>query len=501
MMLALLLGACGSSTTPTTASTTAPIGSTTVAATTAASTTSAATTASSGTSVAATTAVSSAAAATPIASADSSLKTEIRIADGLRQNETALLKSQIDAFKKAYPNVKVTSVHYNPQELGELIKAGAGTAQVPDLIIAPSDYVTDWTIESKALQPADKIFDASLLKGYAPNALGASQLGEVQWGVPYNYGNVAVLLYNTKLVATPPTTTDQMIQIAKDLRDKPADAKKREQVFGMALDLNQPIWFAAFLGGFGGSLMDANNQPTLNTPEMVKTLQFYQSLINKDKVATPQLEFGDNQMVYAFRDGRLGMMVANDWNISDYGSPAKGKLAAKLAAPTPTAAASPSPAASGLGITPGANDYSDKFELGVARLPNVSATGKPAAPLLDNKALFIGGQTKGDQLKAAKAFVEFLAKPQQQQAMIEAGFVPTTQAALNSEDLKANPLLSGLAAQLAVAKPMPAGLEIRAVWDALLPNLQAVVAETMTPQEASRKMQQTALENIKALKS
>lgn len=488
LLLALALAACGSNTTPTTAPTatsqpTTASGSATTAATSA------------------TTVAPTAAAATPTAAAsasgDASLKVDLLIADGVLQNESQLLKSQLEAFKKLYPNVRVTSTHYNPEELGDLVKAAAGTASAPALVIAPADYTADFSA-TKAIQPADKALDPAFLKNYAPNALGASQLNGVQWGVPYTYGNVAVMLYNKKLVPAPPATTDDMVSIAQKLSANTKNEPAKEREFGLALDLNQPTWFVAWLGGFGGSVLDSNNQPTLNTPEMVKTLQFYQQLAYTDKVATPQYEFGDNQTEYAFRDGRLGMLIAGDWNIPSYGGAQPKK--AKNANPAPSPSVAPTGQAS-IEVTPGANDYADKFELAVAPLPKVAATGKYPAPLINNKTIFFGAQLKGDQLKAAQAFVQFLASSEQQQAMAGKGLVPTTQAALNSEAVKGNPILSGLADQLAIAKPQPAAIEMRAIWDAILPNLQAITADTMKPQDAARKMQEMALENIKALKS
>jgi len=498
-LLTLSLAACGSNST----STSAPQAATTAAATVAAPTTASATTAAATTTLAttqvATTVATTAPATTAVVTGDTSLKSDLVIADGLRQNEIALLKSQIATFQKAYPNVKVTNLHYNSLELGELIKSAAGTSQMPDLIIAPSDYVADWT-QVKALQPAAKVLDQTTLDSYIPNALGASQLNGVQWGVPYNYGNVAVLLYNRKLIPNPPTTTDEMVKLAKDLTDAKGQGAK-DKDYGLALDINQPTWFVAWLGGFGGAVMDANNQPTLNTPEMVKTLQFYQDLVAKDKVASTQYEFGQNQLEYAFRDGRLGMMIAGDWSIPTFGGAKLDKPKNQALATTTPAATNPTTGPASIEVTPGANDYADKFELGVAPLPKVSATGKYPAPFINNKSIFIGAQVKADHLKAAKAFSEFLAKPEQQQDMINKAMLPTTQAALNSELIKNNPVLSGLAAQLAVAKPQPSAYEMRAIWDAILPNLQAVSAEVMKPADAAKKMQDMALQNLKLLKS
>jgi maltose-binding protein MalE len=53
--------------------------------------------------------------------------------------------------------------------------------------------------------------------------------------------------------------------------------------------------------------------------------------------------------------------------------------------------------------------------------------------------------------------------------------------------------------QLEVGRPMPIIPEMRAVWDAMRPNYQAVMAGTMTPEDAARNMQEMAERKIREI--
>ena len=127
-------------------------------------------------------------------------------------------------------------------------------------------------------------------------------------------------------------------------------------------------------------------------------------------------------------------------------------------------------------------------------MPNIDQTGKPAAPFSDSQTLFLGAQTSGDRLNAAKTFLQWLSQPAQQAAILsKTGLLPATTAFLNSEAVKGNPVWNGLYTQLENGQPQPTALTMRAVWAALRPNLESVVAGVAKPADAAKQMQQDAL--------
>ncbi len=397
-----------------------------------------------------------------VAVIDPNLKSELIIWDALPDKEASSFRDLATTFGKAYPGVKVSVLHFEGDELVYQVEEAVKSKKLPDLILASSDFVTDFNAV-KALQPADKVFDQTFLSGFADNAMGGSRVDSTQWGVPFTYSGTPVMLYNKKLVPTAPTTWDELGKVARPLYDQ------KEKKIGVAVDINEPYMLLSLLGGFGGTVLDSKNQPTLDTPQMVSALTFVDTLL-KDRTLRAESRLKDNQIDYAFRDGRLGIYLAGDWLISQYAG----------------------------AINP--SDTDAKLELGVAPLPKVDKTGQSPIPFNTSKTFFIGSQATGERLKAAKTLLEWLAKPEQQATILtKQALLPATKAFLSSEAVKSNPVWSGLLAQLELGKPQPPVIEMRAVWESLRPGLEGVVASTMKPAEAAKKMQQTALDNVAKL--
>jgi maltose-binding protein MalE len=397
-----------------------------------------------------------------VAVIDSNLKGSLVIWDGLNDKLAATLKGQVADFGKAYPGLNVTLQHFNSDDLIYSVETAVKAGTLPDLLLAPGDYAADLSA-LKALQPADKALDKTFLAGFASKALGSSRLNDSQWGVPYTYSGTTVMLYNKKLVPNPPATWDDLGKAAQPLYDT------KTKSIGLAIDVNEPFFLTSLLGGFGGAVLDSQNRPTLDTPQMVSALSYIDQLL-KDKTVRAESRLMDNQIEYAFRDGRLGFYIGPDSLISQYAN----------------------------AINPTEADA--KLDLGVAPLPKIDQTGQPAAPFSDSQSIFLGAQTGGPRLANARTFLTWLAKPDQQAAILsQASLLPATTAFLNSPAVKANPIWNGLYTQLEDGQPQPAAFEMRAVWAALRPNLEQVVAGVTKPAQAAKQMQQDALAGVAKL--
>lgn len=401
-------------------------------------------------------------AAATVSVVDPNAKGSLVIWDGLTDKMASTLKDQVASFSKAYPGIKVTLQHFDSDDLIYSVQNAAASNSLPDLMVAPGDYVADLTA-AKALQPADKALGQSFLGAYDPKALGSSQLDGAQWGIPYTFSGATVLLYNKKLAPAPPTTWTDLGKMAQPLYN--AQSKS----IGLAIDVNEPFFLTSLLGGFGGAVLDSRNQPTLNTPQMVSALTYINTLL-KDKTVRDTSRLKDNQLEYAFRDGRLGFYIGPDTLISQYSDAINASAA------------------------------DSKLDLGVAPLPNVDQTGKPAVPFSDSQTFFLGAQLGGDRLNTAKTFLNWLAEPAQQADLLsKASLLPPTTAFLSSDAVKGNPVWNGLYSELEIAQPQPAALAMRAVWAALRPNLEQVVAGTAKPAAAAQQMQQDALAGVAGL--
>ena len=92
---------------------------------------------------------------------------------------------------------------------------------------------------------------------------------------PY-YGNVTVLMYNkTNVGDAEMANLDDMLAICEQAK---ADGKLGF-IYRGDTENNTVVDFLSVLLSFGGWVIDDNNQPTVNTPEFKKAVEFYQKLI------------------------------------------------------------------------------------------------------------------------------------------------------------------------------------------------------------------------------
>jgi maltose-binding protein MalE len=82
----------------------------------------------------------------------------------------------------------------------------------------------------------------------------------------------------------------------------------------------------------------------------------------------------------------------------------------------------------------------------------------------------------------------------------ETGRLPALKALVNSEVITKDPVLNATNKAMAHGQPMPMDVEMRVVWDAIRPQLQAVMAGRVEPKKAAQIMQKDAETKIKEMK-
>jgi arabinogalactan oligomer/maltooligosaccharide transport system substrate-binding protein len=308
-----------------------------------------------------------------------------------------------------------------------------------------------WTVNSdiaplaaaEVIQPMDGLIDPAAFDAAA--AGGGTVAGKV-WGVPVTVGNHLLLLYNKTLLPSPPKTTAELQSFT---RPEGADVS-------LAINRNDPLWLIPWLHGYGGHLLDAEGRPSLNTPGMVDALKLLKDLREKSILVT-EADFATS--VSHFKIGRVAMIVDGDWSVASYAD------AAKQAG----------------------------FELGIARLPLVSQTNRPAAPFVSGAYVLLANGLPAAERDAAKGFVAYLTSPPVQARLAgDLKRIPALSVAQGGAAVQADPLRDAIVAAMANAEPLPARPEMRAIWDALLLPANLVLRGEKDPEEAAREMQAAA---------
>ncbi len=182
------------------------------------------------------------------------------------------------------------------------------------------------------------------------------------------------MIYNKHLIPTAPSTTNQMIQAAKNVT---VISSGKYVTAGVAYGLGSDggYRFVAWQAGFGGRLFAANGAPTINTNATVNALEFLNNLTTVYQVQPPALTGPGWQSL--FETGHAGIIFDGPWDIAAY--------------------------INALGVQ----------NVGVAPMPTVSQTGLRPLPFLGSIAAAVltkrSSSASNSQMWASIRFGEFLA--------------------------------------------------------------------------------------------
>jgi multiple sugar transport system substrate-binding protein len=138
-----------------------------------------------------------------------------------------------------------------------------------------------------------------------------SQVDGKTYGLPFD-GDTHVLFYNKEILArngfdTPPATWDEYLEQTKTITEnESADGVYGAAVFGQKSPLILGASFANRLAGFGGTFVDADGAPTINSPEAVAAAE---ALVDVDDYALPtpaETDFGAGNS--AWFAGKVGFI-------------------------------------------------------------------------------------------------------------------------------------------------------------------------------------------------
>ncbi len=367
----------------------------------------------------------------------------------------AALYPLVNEFMAANPNITVEVTNYGNEDLRTQFQTAALAGSAPEVIRCPNDFAGPFSVMG-ILLPSKDMFDQQYLDTLLPGAVAGGVVSGKLWGIPDSSGNHLMLIYNKKLVPTPPADSDELIKVAQSLTDEKAGT------YGLAYNTQEPFWLAPFLGGFGGWVLDdATDMPTLNTPAMVDALQFMGDLSNKYKIVPKGCDY--DTMDTMFKEGKAAMIINGDWSLSGYAGVAG-------------------------------------LDFGTAAIPKIVKTGKWPSPMTSGKYYMISADVKPGtpKFEAVKKFVEFMTGEHAQQVWLEkTKTLPSNVNVSNSPVIQSDPILKGSADQLSKGRGMPAAPHIRCFWDSARPGQQGVIAGTQTPAEAAKKMQEDADRCIK----
>ena len=379
-------------------------------------------------------------------------KTDINIWHQMLYENRKVLREVCDDYEKQNLDIRINLTYRETEELRSSFQAASMGGSGPELIYGPSDQVGPFSV-MEIIQPLDALFPQDFFNQFVDNAVVKSD--NKIWMVGDVVGNHLMLIYNKKLLSIPPMNTDQLIKIGKQMTvDRDGDGKVDQ--YGLVWNYTEPFFYVPWLGGFGEWLLTDDNHPNLNTEGNIKGFQFIKSLRDEHKIIPKECDYEIANAM--FKSGDAAMIINGDWSWGD---------------------------------------YNGVVDFGISRIPMVSETGRWPSPLVSTKGYSINANTMGDKLKHTIDLMMYLTSAEIQLYFTKRlNSQPSSKATLKSPEVVQNKLIKKSAEIINVGRPMPIIPEMRAIWDALREQYQAVLGGTISPKIAAQNSQVNALNQI-----
>jgi len=382
--------------------------------------------------------------------------TTITIWHQMQVEGRAVLDSVCKDYLLKNQGIKINTLYKETEELRTGFQTASLANAGPQIVYGPSDQVGPFS-KMEIIMPMETLFDKDSMAKYDTKSL--TYFDGHLYQIGDRIGNHLALVYNKKLVPEPPKNSDELIIMGKELT-KDIDGDNRIDIYGLVWNFTEPYFFIPFLGGFGGWVMDDKGNPTLNSPSIVEAFKFIVALRDEHKIIPQECDYDMADAL--FKEGRAGMIINGPWSWAGY---AKAGI-----------------------------------DMGIARIPFITSTGKWPSPMYSPKGYSINSNVKSDILPDVVKLIYYLTSPAVELEFTKVmGTIPSRKEAQENSLVKDNPLITSSKYQLDVCRPMPVIPELRAIWDAMKPSYQAVLGGTISPEDASKTMQEEALKKIREM--
>ena len=349
-------------------------------------------------------------------------------------NLYAQLKARADAYTAAV-GTKIDIQTVPNDDFRPRMSQAAPGGQGPDAFgPVAHDWIGEFAIQEIALPIQPGAIDTS--EDFQAVATQLTLVNGQQYAVPLQLESVA-LIYNADMVPAPPTTWDELVQMANGLNNG--------DTYGFGFPLLECYYEGAFFQGFG-SYVFAYQDGTFNTQDIglnnagaVEASKFLRDMYWTDMPDMPDVAIDRANMAPVqegmMEAGQLGMTISGPWR------------------ETPLAAAG--------------------INYGIAVLPSLP-NGQPMKPFVGCQAMLVNAYSK--QQEAALDFVNYLAGTDSAVAIFQADRkVPARNSALQDPNVAANPWVTTWAQQASVGLPMPNIAQMADVWTPWAGIMDAII--------------------------
>jgi arabinogalactan oligomer / maltooligosaccharide transport system substrate-binding protein len=346
--------------------------------------------------------------------------------------------------------VKLLAVPFDAY--ADKITAAVPRGRGPDVFIYAQDRLGGWVEGGQTIEPIDFFIEDETLDQLLPNMMDAMTYRGTVYGLPLNYKSIT-LIYNKKLVPSPPSTSAELVDVAKRFTNVPVGK------FGVAYEYSNYFFHAALMNAFGGAVFDADANPTIDRKENVDAIKLMLEWYREDGFlpADPSAAL----ISTLFNTGNAAMVFSGPWFLAE--------------------------------IQPG-------IDYGLAPLPKLDEVGgEPMRPWLTIEGVYVSAASAHKE--EAYDFATFLVSKEAGLVLaLEGRQLPTNRHVYEDEGVATDPVLSAFRKQLETAVPMPNYAEMTLMWSPVTTAMNRIVKGSATPEEALKTAQEQVAAAVAALR-
>ena len=238
---------------------------------------------------------------------------------GITSNDAIManIEPTLSELLEANPNLKLDFQRSTVEELDSKINLAHVSGQDYDYICVNNSAVKQ-LVAAGALEPLDPYLEAAgidLTQNYSESLLKVGTVDGVLYAIPQD-PDCRVMVYNKKVLDAagfePPTDQEEMLEICKALCHDGVYAFAR-QFSSLGTVYNE----GSFIIANGANIcreIDGKIVGTCNTPEMIKSVQFWVDLV---PYLPQDMNYNDDQVNQLFLEGKLLFNIYGPWMISD----------------------------------------------------------------------------------------------------------------------------------------------------------------------------------------
>ncbi|ALU93469.1 sugar ABC transporter substrate-binding protein [Streptomyces globisporus C-1027] len=360
-------------------------------------------------------------------------------------SEDKVFKKLAEGFEKKHPKVDVKYVNVPFGEAQNKFKNAAQAGDgAPDVIRSEVAWTPDFA-NLGYLAPLDGTAALKNQDDFLKQAVASTKYEDKTYAVPQVIDSMGIF-YNKKMFkeagVEAPASLDDLKTVAKKIKDKTGKT-------GLYLRGDDPYYFLSFLYGEGGDMVDAGSKSvTIDKPEGVKAFKAVKDLVD-DGTAKTDASDGWENMMQAFKNGDVAMMINGPWAVAD---------------------------------TLTGSQFTDKDNLGVAPVPAGSAAqGAPQGG--HNLAVYAGSKN----LDASYAFVEYMTSVDSQAtAAGELNLLPTRTSAYAKKEAVDSEIVGFFKPVVETAVERPWIPEGGSLFEPLRIEYTKVLTGQTTPEKAAK---------------